>query len=424
MYIRDLITKKRKKEGLDSEEIRFFIFNYFKNEILEEQAAALLTLMYTNGMSINEMTNMISAIAETGEEMELYRMSNKITEIHAIGGISDKIIIILTTILGALNIETAKIIGREPGIVSKLESINGYTIEKDFDKFKENIKNSNMGILLEATNLAPVEDRLYKLRYNIACDNNMELIALSIMSQKMAIGCKNILVEITVGENAYVKTENDAKKLAKYLVEIGKNLNRNVVCFITELKQPIGKCFGNNMEINEIMDFLQGNMDEEIKNKVLEFGNSIMEITGYGTNEKQNKRKILETIESGQAYQRFKQLVKQGNGNIEEKLEKAKNIIPIMSTVEGYVEEIDVNKIRMNSRYLGSIKSKEGNEVDRTAGIEFVKKIGDSVRPGEIIAYLHTNNENKITQGVREIREAFLISDKKISKRDIIKRIK
>lgn len=423
MYIRDLITKKRKKQELDNEEIKFFIFNYFKNEISEEQAAALLTLMYTNGMSLNEMKDMISVIAETGEEMELYRLSNKITEIHAIGGISDKIIIILMTILGALNIETAKIVGREPGIVSKLESINGYEIEKDFNKFKDNIANSNMGILMEAKNLAPVEDRLYKLRYNIACDNNMELIALSIMSQKLAIGCKNILIEITTGENAYVKTESDAKKLAKYLVEIGKKLNRNVVCFITDLKQPIGRCFGNNMEINEIIDFLQGDMNEEIKNKVLEFGNSIMQITGYGTNEKQNKKKILETIESGQAYQRFKQLVQQGNGNIDEKLEVAKKIVPIMSGVEGYVEEIDVNKIRMTGRYLGAIKSRTGDSIDRTAGIELVKKIGDTVRAGEIIAYLHTNNENKITQGVSEVKEAFIISEKKISKEGLMKKI-
>ena len=162
------------------------------------------------------------------------------------------------------------------------------------------------------------------------------------------------------------------------------------------------------MEINEIIDFLQGDMNEEIKNKVLEFGNSIMQITGYGANEKQNKKKILETIESGQAYQRFKQLVQQGNGNIDEKLEVAKKIVPIMSGVEGYVEEIDVNKIRMTGRYLGAIKSRTGDSIDRTAGIELVKKIGDTVRAGEIIAYLHTNNENKITQGVSEVKEAYI----------------
>jgi len=417
MYIRDIITKKRNKEELDNEEIKFFIFNYFKGEILEEQAAALLTLMYTNGMTIKEMTYIAETMAETGTEMELYRTAGKIVDIHAIGGISDKIILIMIPILKALDIPIAKMTGRELGIMSKLESIEGYKVENDLDTLKNDIKQSGIGIGIEPKNLAPIEDKLYKLRYNIACDNNMELIAISIMSQKLAIGCKNIIIEVTYGENAYVKTFADAKKLCKYLVQIGKILNRNVVCFITELKDIIGKTMGNSIEIDEICKCLKGEIPDDIKERVLEFGNAILTVTGFSKNDSQNKRKIMEIIYSGEAYENFKNMISYKGGNIEdlEKNIEAKNIIPVMSNVSGYISEVDVNKVRMICRYLNAIKRNAKDEIDREAGVSILKGVGDTVRPGEIIAYIHTNEDNKITKAVSEIKEAFYISDKKVN---------
>lgn len=416
MYIRDIITKKRNKEELDNEEIKFFIYNYFKGEILEEQAAALLTLLYTNGMTIREMTYIAEAMAETGEEMELYRVAGKVVDIHAIGGISDKIIIMMIPILKALNIPISKLSGRELGIMTKLEAIDGYKLECDIENLKNDIENFGIGIAKEPKNLAPIEEKLYKLRYNIACDNNMELIAISIMSQKLAVGCKNVIIEVTYGENAYVKSFSDAKKLCKILVDIGKNVNRNVVCFISKLNHPIGKKIGAIIEIDEIVECLKGEMRDDIKERILEIGSAILEVTGLEKNPTKAKKKIIEIINSGEAYEKFKEIVENKGGKIEdlEKLHEAKNIIPIMASREGYISEIDVNKIRMVCRYLNVIKKDADDKIDKEAGVSVEKRIGDLIRPGEIIAYVHTNEDNKISKAVSEVKEAFILSDKRV----------
>ena len=418
MYIRDIINKKRNKGELDNEEIKFFIYNYFKGEILEEQAAALLTLMYTNGMSLKEMTYLAQTMAETGEEMELYRVAGKIVDIHTIGGISDKTVIIMLPILRALNIPACKLSGRELGIATKLESINGYKMEENIDELKKNLQESGIGIAKEPSNLAPIEEKLYKLRYNIACDNNMELIAISIMSQKLAVGCKNIIIEVTYGENAYVKTFADAKKLCKILVDIGKNVNRNVVCFISKLNHPLGRNSGAIIEIDEIVEALKGNIESDIKERILEFGSSILGITGIEKNVAKAKKKIIDVINSGEAYENFKEIIRNNNGDIEdlEKKHNAKNVVPVMANMSGYISEIDVNKIRMVCRYLDVIKKNINDDIDKEAGVSIVKKIGDKVRLGEIIAYVHTNEDNKITRAVAEVKDAFILSDKKVTK--------
>lgn len=418
MYIRDIIAKKRNKMELDNEEIKFFIYNYFKGEILEEQAAALLTLMYTNGMTVREMTYLAEGIAETGEEMELYRIASRIVDIHTIGGISDKIVVLLMCILNALNVSTCKLTGRELGIMTKLEAVEGYKVENNLDKLKEDIQNYGIGIAKEPANLAPIEDKLYKLRYNIACDNNMELIAISIMSQKLAVGCKNIVIEVTYGENAYVKTIQDAKKLCKILTQIGQNINRNVICFVTKLNHPLGRNSGAIIEIDEIVECLNGEMESDVKERILEFGSAILEITEIEKNPSKAKKQIMDVINSGAAYESFKKMITEKGGKVEdiEKPHKAKNYVPIMSTMNGYIAEIDVNKIRMVCRYLNVIKRNENDDIDKEAGVSIVKKVGDLIKPGEIIAYVHTNEDNKISRAISEVKDAFIISDKKISK--------
>lgn len=418
MYIRDIIARKREKHELNNEEIKFFIYNYFKGEILEEQAAALLTLLYNNGMTMDEMTYLAQTMAETGEELELYRNAGRIVDIHTIGGISDKVIFIMMAVMKALNIPFCKLTGRELGILSKLESIEGYKVENSIEKLKADIETIGAGIAVEPANLAAVEEKLYKLRYNIACENNMELIAISIMSQKIATGCKNIIIEVTYGENAYVKTLNDAKKLCKILTQIGKKVNRNVICFITKLNHTIGISNGVGIEIDEVVKALKGKMSEDIKERVLEFGSAILEITGVETNSSKAKKRILETLESGQAYESFKELISQKGGNTEnlEKEHKAKHIVPITATAEGYISEIDVNVVRMVCRYLNVIKRNIDDKIDEDAGVSITKKIGDEIRPGEILGYIHTNEDNKISRAVLDAKNAFILSNKKVSK--------
>ena len=179
IYIRDLIRKKRNREELTEEESRFFIFSYFKDEILKEQAAALLTLMYTNGITYKEMADLAQAIAETGSENELYKISRALIDIHPIGGMDDKIVILLNAIMAALKVPIVKVMNREIGIMDKLYGVNPYKIENDFEEIKEQIEASHVVVIEEPYNMAPVENKLYKLRNDIACNDDVSLIQIS-----------------------------------------------------------------------------------------------------------------------------------------------------------------------------------------------------------------------------------------------------
>lgn len=415
-YIRDVINKKREKKELTEEEIRFFIFSYFKDEILEEQAAALLTLIYTNGITPKEMAYLTNAMAETGEELELYKISNKIVDFHPIGGIEDKIIIMLMCIVGSLGIPIAKIAGRELGLEDRLSAIPNYPIKTDFEKLEKMIENTNIGIMSEPINIAPVEEKLYRLRNCISCNDDISLITMSIMSQKIAIGARNIIFDITCGENAYVKTYADAKKMANYFINIGKNINRNVKCIISSMNEPIGSCFGNLLEINEIIEALHGRMTEDVEEMIDTIGTKILQIIGITNNERECRRLILNSIESGQAYQSLlKFLDCQGVdiSSIKSRLE-TKYIVPIVANVEGYVKEIDVSTIRSVGIFLNAIKRKKEDKLDIGAGIKFGKKVGDKVQNGEILAYVYTNDETKIRKAINDINEAYKFSEKKV----------
>lgn len=415
-YIRDIIKKKREKKELTEEEIRFFIFSYFRDEILEEQAAALLTLIYTNGITSKEMAYLTNAMAETGEEIELYKISNKIVDFHPIGGIEDKIAIMLMCIIASLGIPIAKIAGRELGLEARLSAIPNYPIKTDFNKLQQMVENTNIGIMAEPINIAPVEEKLYRLRNCIACSDDISLITMSIMSQKISIGARNIIFDITCGENAYVKTYADAKKMANYLISIGKNINRNVKCIISSMNEPIGSCFGNLLEIDEVIEALCGNMTKDVMEMIETIGTKMLQIIGITNNERECKRLIYNSIESGQAYQYLCKFLnyQEVEINLIRNRTEAKCIVPIIANVEGYVKEINVSAIRSAGIFLNAIKRKKEDKLDRGAGIRFCKKVGDKVQNGEILAYVYTNDETKVRKAINDIGEAYKFSEKKI----------
>lgn len=421
MDIKDLIIKKREQKELNEEELHFFIQRYFKEEMLEEQAAALLTLMYSNGITEREMAYLSTAMAETGEEIELYRVSNEIVDIHAIGGIQDKLIIAIISILNSLNLPSCKIAGREPGMSDRLSSISGFSFNKNIEELKNLLQQYKIAIIKEPIDLAPVENKLYRLRNVTACNDSIPLIAMSLMSQKIAIGARNIVFDITCGENAYVKSFQDAKKLAKYLVQIGANINRNVKCVITEFNEPIGKFFGNIGEIQEIIDCLHGKMTNDMADMIFNLGAVAVSLGTKNNNIKECRKMIEKSINSGEAYNSFVKLISAQGGDLNSvaQMKKAKHVIPVTSTVTGYIKGIDIAKIREAGIYLNAITSR-GNILDIGAGIEFSKKSGELVRQGEIMAFIHTNDDTRIQGTVQKVLESFEMSAKPVKQKSRI----
>lgn len=415
MDIKDLIIKKRDKKELNEEELHFFIQKYFKEEILEEQASALLTLMYTNGITEKEMAYLSTAMAQTGQELELYRISNQIVDIHAIGGIQDKIIIMLVSILNALNIPIAKVTGRELGMLDRLAIIPGFELGKNVEELEDLIHNSGLAIIKEPIDMAPIENKLYRLRNVTACNDCIPLIAMSIMSQKLAVGARNMLFDITCGENAYVKNIIDARKLAKYLVQIGNNLNRNVRCIITDFNEPIGKYFGNLGEIKEVIDCLNGKMAVDVADLILNMGSEAIALA-TGSRAKECRNMVEKAINSGEAYNSFLKLINSqgGDSSFVREIKTAKNVIPVISTVSGYISGINIASVREVAVYLNAIRIRNDDLIDIGAGIEFIKKTGDKVAQGEILGFVHTNDDTKIQRSVQKVLESFEMSAKPI----------
>lgn len=420
MDIRDLIIKKRNKEELSSDELEYFINSYNEGTILEEQAASLLTLMYINGLNIEEMTTLTYKAAETGKLQDLYKYSDSIIEYHPIGGLEDKINIAIMAICSALKIPFIKIVDREIGFLDKLNGVNGYKLEFDFDLIREKISNNSLVIINEPENIAPVEKRLYNLRKNLACTDDISLIAMSLMSQKIALGMKNIVFDITYGENTYVKDIKDARRLALYLIKMGKELKKGVRCIISEEKGPIGKFFGNTLELKEAKEILQNIMTDDIREYIINIGDCILNLVNDSKNREENKRIILEAIENGSAYQKLDEFLNQNN-NYE--VMSAEHIVPVKAEYDGYVEEIDMSIIRDVSILLNSIRYNKDSYLDVGAGLEFCKTVGDKIYKEDIIGYVHTNDMNKIEDAVKGFKEAFIISNKKVKNNNRIKEI-
>lgn len=409
LYIRDLIRKKRKKEELTTEELDFFVDSYYNNSILPEQISALVTLMYVNGLSYREISYLAEKISQTGKIQDLFKFSDKVLDIHPIGGIDDKIIVILLAVFATLKLPVVKIVDREIGFLDRIMDIGGYKLETQYDIIKERI-GEEIVIIDEPEEIAPLELKLYKLRNDIACNDDTSLIAISLMSQKLAMGVKNIVFDITYGEKAYVKTLQDARKLAKILCQMGKETSKGVRCVITAMDEPIGKYFGNILELKEVSEALKGNMSPDVKIMVEELGNSAMQLINPLSKKDENIKLINEAIKSGSALETLEEYM----AGIGLELDEAVNVVPVLSPFEGYVEEINVSAARVLAKELNAIRYSKEEYVDLGSGLEFCKKIGDRVNKGDILGVVYTNNTDKVAHAVEAFLDMYKLSNKKV----------
>ena len=313
MDIKSIIIKKRNKQELTKDEIRHFIIKYNKGEITEAQAGALLTNIYNNGLTEDEITYFAVAMAETGEIMDFSDLGMDIVDKHSTGGVGDKATIILMPIVAALGIPMAKIssrgMGTAGGTIDKLESIPGYNAEIPIEDFKLSIKNCGIGLVNQSENLNPAENKMYKLRNEIACTDCIPIIAASLMSIKLSTGANKIVFEINYGSGNYIKTKEQAKKLAKILKIVGKKLGKGVNCLVTNLDEPLGYAIGHNLEMIEAIDAMKGKMAPDIKEVVTALGSSIINIYDLGKNVKINEELINKVLSDGSAYKKFVQMV-------------------------------------------------------------------------------------------------------------------
>ena len=429
MDILKILDKKREGKELEKEEIEFFVENYTNGTIPDYQAAALIMAICINGMTADEILSLTMAMANSGDILDLKDISKNIVDKHSTGGVGDKVTIILAPIIAALGIPVAKMSGRGLGITGgtadKLESIPGYNVNLSIEEFKKNVKDIKISLISQTLNLAPADKKIYALRDTISCAKSVPLIASSIMSKKIAAGANHIVLDVTCGSGAFMKTKAEAKNLAKMMNLIGEWSKRETKCIITSMEEPLGYAIGNNLEIIEAVKALKGDIPEDVKDVVLTLGAYMIKLAKKGDNIQENKEKILKVINNGKAFKKFKELVEKQGGDVSfiedtEKFEKAKYIMPVLSENSGYIEKLDANIVGEISLELGAGRKQKEDTIDNTVGITLVKKTADEVKRGDILAYIHASSPEKATEAIENMQKAYKITAKKIKKLNTI----
>lgn len=429
MNIIDIIARKRDGKELTTDEINFFIKDYTNNNIEDYQAAALVMAIYIKGMSYRETKDLTMAMASSGDVLDLSELGENVVDKHSTGGVGDKVTIILAPLIASLGIPVAKMSGRglgyTGGTADKIEAIPGYNTGISEKEFIDNVKSIGISLITQTLNLAPADKKIYALRDTIACTESIPLIASSIMSKKIASGANKIVLDVTCGFGAFMKNIEDARELSKTMIEIGNLANRETVCVITNMNEPLGFAVGNSLEIIEAIEFLQGKMPEDLKQVVLELGAYMIKLAGKGSNIEENKKMLLENIQNGKAYNKFIELVQNQGGDIEyvkdvTKFEKAKIIQEVISTTEGYVQESNAEEIGKLSCDLGAGRKTKKDKIDLQVGIILNKKIGDFVNKGDKLATIYANDMKKAKDTENELLRIYRIGKEKIEENTII----
>jgi len=426
LNIINIIDKKRLNKELTKEEIDFFISEYTKGAIPDYQASALLMAICINGMNAREIVDFTMSMVHSGDMLDLSDISDNIVDKHSTGGVGDKVTLIVMPIIASLGIPVAKMSGRGLGItggtIDKLESIPGYNVNLSLEQCKENVKQHGISVIAQTGDLAPADKKIYALRDVTATVQSIPLIASSIMSKKIAAGANHIVLDVTCGKGAFMKDISMAKQLAETMIEIGKLANRDTRCVITAMDQPLGYAIGNTLEVIEAINFLKGDMPEDLKEVILEIGSEMLKVCGIGEDIENNKKLILDSINSGKAFDKFKELVIAQGGDVSyiedtSKFEKATYQLEFKATQNGYIKEIDSYQIGEYCMNLGAGRKRKEDSINHKVGIILKKKIGDYVEIGETLAIVHTDDENI---NLDELNEAYIISAEVVEKPKVI----
>lgn len=392
MNILDIITKKKNKEELNYEELKYAFNGYLNKEIPDYQMSALLMAIVINGMNIEETYNLTKIFIDSGDT---FTFDEKVCDKHSTGGIGDTVTLVIVPILGALNIPIVKMSGKGLGItggtIDKLESIPGYNVNLTKEEYIRYAKETKMVVGCQTSDLVPLDKIIYQLRDVTGTTESISLIASSIMSKKIACGAVNILIDIKCGEGALIKTKEDALELSNYLTEIGKRFNRNVKTIITDMDTPLSNCVGNSLEVLEAIEVLKGKKTNLTKISLEVASNLVMMHEDISFEEAYQK--CEEVLNNNKAYNAFEKWIKNQNGDIS-KIKVSDKKIYIKSKSDGVITKISALKIGKLSLKLGAGRLNKESIIDYTVGIKLHKNILNQVKKGDILATLYVNDLN------------------------------
>ena len=415
----DLIQKKRDGQELTSNEIKWLVEGYVAGTVPDYQMSAFAMAVYFKGMTTREISDLTMNMVKTGQEFDLSAIEGVKVDKHSTGGVGDKVTLILAPLVASFGVPVAKMSGRglghTGGTIDKLESIKGYQVERSQEDFIRQVQDIGVSVIGQSDQLVKADKLLYALRDVTATVDTIPLIASSVMSKKIAAGADAILLDVTVGEGAFMKTVDDARELAQTMVDLGKAVGRKTVAVITDMSQPLGRAIGNRLEILEALEILQGKGRQDITHFICELAQIML---GLADVEKTIKE-IRQHLENGQALAKFEEMVAAQGGDLEDLYRPVKvaHVVEIPAQDTGVISALPAMEFGLYAMRLGAGRAVKSDDLDYETGIVFEKKVGDSVQKGEIVAKVYTNGKIsselvtefqkyvKINDGVQSLRE-------------------
>lgn len=409
MNILDVIDKKRNNLELSKEELDFAFNGYLKKEVQDYQMSALLMAICINGMSNQEVFDLTDIFIKSGETLDLSSVPGVKVDKHSTGGVGDKTTLIVAPIVASLGVIVPKMSGRGLGItggtIDKLESIPGFRVEATKDQFLKELNDIGMIVCSQTDSLVPLDKVIYSLRDVTATVDSIPLIAVSIMSKKIASGADKILIDIKCGDGALIKNDRDAKELKDLMIRIGNVYNKEVRCLISDMNTPLGVCVGNALEVAEAVELLNGKVKNNLYDLCIDIASNMVsmakEISIIDARDE-----VLDAINSKKALDKFNQFINYQGGNLED-MRISDNKLEIKSTKKGVITNIDALIVSKVSSSLGSGRTTKDDKIDYEVGVFLNKQIGDTVNVGDTLCTLYYNK----VQDNFNISDAFTIEE-------------
>lgn len=432
MRIYDLIMKKRNGGELAKEEIDYLVSAYTNGEIPDYQMSAMLMAIYFRGMNPRETADLTMAMVNSGDILDLSMVDGVKADKHSTGGVGDKVSLVLGPMAAALGMPVAKMSGRglghTGGTIDKLESIPGFITSMEPERFISQINSIKIALTGQTGNLTPADKKIYALRDTTATVESIPLIASSIMSKKIAAGADVIVLDVKCGSGAFMKTQEDAEKLASLMVDIGKSLGRRTTAVITDMDEPLGHAVGNANEVIEAVETLQGRGSKDVLEVSLVLGSWMLVGSGMEKSQQEAYLRLKQTIDNKSALNKFREWITAQGGDagvIDDyrRLPQAEFVIDVSAPAGGYINHMDSDEVGMAAMVLGAGREKKGDNIDPSVGIDLLKKTGDYTEEGEVIAKIYANDEDRAQIAIRRLLGAYTIKETKAVKTELIKKV-
>jgi len=429
MNVQDLIIKKRNGLELNREEIDFLVHGISDGSIPDYQVSAWAMAVYFQGMNERETRDLALAMAYSGDVADLSAVSGITVDKHSTGGVGDKTTMVVIPLVVAAGVPVAKMSGRglghTGGTIDKFESIPGFQVELSHRQFVEQVNQVKAAVISQSGNLVPADKRLYAIRDVTGTVESIPLIASSIMSKKLASGSHGIVLDVKVGEGAFMKEQEEAIRLARAMVEIGRGAGRQVVAVITDMNQPLGQTVGNSLEVQEAIDTLRGEGPADLEDLSIILAAHMLVLGGRSSDWDNAVTEVRKVLDSGQALKKFMQMITAQGGMLDfnqpdYELPMAEFEAEVRADKDGYVSGLNALEVGKTAMLLGAGRERLGDNIDYTAGVKMAKKYADYVTAGEVIATVYSNDKARIDAAGSRLLNAYQFSNHRPTPRPLL----